>query len=123
MGYLLVVDTNFAVNKMALLPPGTNIVLAIADAYEPVPGVPVNSLSVTSDYGVHYIISNWITSTRANNSSWDGVTSEYASTNIFTVFGFIPPAYARRRLRIRRKLQRIQASERMEDKQPSVLLL
>lgn len=120
MGYLVVVNDDYNVNNLVILPPGTDIVSAAANPYPS-----GNSLSVTSQYGVHYVISNWILSERSANTvvSWDCQTSALFATNIFQVFGFIPSQFARRRLRIRRKLQRTQESERKEDTPPSVVLL
>lgn len=120
MGSLLVVNDDYNINNIVILPPGTDIVLDIANIY-----TQGNSLSVTSEFGTHYIISNWILSSRsaATVISWDGQTSALTATNIFQVFGFIPPQFARRRLRIRRLLQRTQVSEKKEDTPPSVVLL
>jgi hypothetical protein len=107
MGYMLVADSSLIMSKLALLPPGTRIKLSINDVHQMTSGTPINVMSVTSVYGTHYITSNFIIPTCVDNLSWEGIVTAFAPTNLFKVLGFIPPAYASRRLRIRRKLNRV----------------
>lgn len=96
-GYLLVCQTDYVVENITILPPGTDIVLSSAN---PFPGG--QSLKVTVNSDDYFIIGDW----NINNLSfrWTGETTFPLTTTVIKVFGLITPAGARKRRLMRRKL-------------------
>lgn len=96
-GYLLVAQTDYVMQNLILLPPGTDIVITSAN---PFPGG--FSLKVTADFIDYYILGNWAVSVQT--SKWEAQGYLNDPMSVTTVFGLITPGGARKRRLMRRKL-------------------